>query len=77
MRSLTPVPFTEEALETCARNIRRVQAELGLPFIIENIAWLFDTPLSTLDEADFLAARGEGGGLRPAAGSAQRPLPTR
>ncbi|MCY1014616.1 DUF692 domain-containing protein [Pyxidicoccus sp. MSG2] len=54
VRSLTPVPFTEEALETCTRNIRRVQAELGLPFIIENIAWLFDTPLSTLDEADFL-----------------------
>jgi uncharacterized protein (UPF0276 family) len=54
VRSLTPVPFTEEALATCVRNIRRVQAELGLPFVIENIAWLFDTPLSTLDEADFL-----------------------
>lgn len=54
VRSLTPVPFTEEALETCVRNIRRIQAELGLPFIVENIAWLFDTPLSTLDEADFL-----------------------
>ncbi|QSQ27160.1 DUF692 domain-containing protein [Pyxidicoccus parkwayensis] len=54
VRSLTPVPFTEDALETCVRNIRRVKAELGLPFIVENIAWLFDTPLSTLDEADFL-----------------------
>jgi uncharacterized protein len=54
LRALTPVPRVEEALETCVRNIRRVQAELGRPFVVENIAWLFDDAQSTLDEADFL-----------------------
>lgn len=54
LRALTPVPRVEEAVETCVRNIRRVQAGLGLPFVVENIAWLFDDAQSTLDEADFI-----------------------
>jgi uncharacterized protein len=54
LRALTPVPFTEEALEVCVRNIRRVKAELGIPFVVENIAYLFDTPLNTLEESEFL-----------------------
>ncbi len=54
LRALTPVPLTEEALATCVRNIRAVRAELGLPFVVENIAWLFRDPLSEMDEADFI-----------------------
>jgi uncharacterized protein (UPF0276 family) len=55
LHALTPVPRVEEALETCVRNIRRVQEELGVPFVVENIAWLFDDGQSTLDEAEFLS----------------------
>jgi uncharacterized protein (UPF0276 family) len=55
LRALTPVPFTEQALETCVRNIRAIQAELKVPFVVENIAYLFDTPLDTMDELDFLS----------------------
>ncbi|MBN1204715.1 MAG: DUF692 domain-containing protein [Myxococcaceae bacterium] len=54
LRALTPVPLTEEALEVCVRNIRRVQAELAVPFVVENIAYLFETPLDTLPEEEFL-----------------------
>ncbi|XXF78567.1 DUF692 domain-containing protein [Myxococcaceae bacterium GXIMD 01537] len=54
LRALTPVPRVEEALATCVRNIRAVKEHLELPFVVENIAWLFDDGQSTMDEADFL-----------------------
>lgn len=54
VRALTPVPFCEAALEVVVRNARRAQAELGLPFLVENIAYYFHNPLSEMDEATFV-----------------------
>lgn len=54
VRALTPVPFTDEAVEVAARNIRRVQAALDVPFIVENIAYYLEHPTSAMDEAEFL-----------------------
>lgn len=54
VRGLTPLPFCEAALEAATRNIRRAQAALGRPFVIENIAYLFENPLGEMDEATFL-----------------------
>ena len=36
---LSPVPFTWEALEVLARNIRTVQARIAAPLILENITY--------------------------------------
>ncbi|MBU8895765.1 DUF692 domain-containing protein [Corallococcus sp. M34] len=60
LRALTPVPLTDEAVETCVRNARAVRADLGVPFVLENIAYLFHTDLDTLDEADFIRRVVEG-----------------
>jgi uncharacterized protein (UPF0276 family) len=54
VRALTPLPFTDEAVEVSARNIRAAQRELGVPFIVENIAYYFENPVSRLGEAEFL-----------------------
>lgn len=38
---LTPIPYTRESLRTVVRNVKRVQAELGRPFLLENISQYF------------------------------------
>ncbi|QAT88752.1 hypothetical protein EJ065_7227 [Corallococcus coralloides] len=60
LRALTPVPLTEEAVATCVRNVKAARADLDVPFVVENIAYLFHTPLNTLDEAEFLRRVVEG-----------------
>lgn len=54
IRALTPLPFNEAAVETSVRNVREVQRAFGVPFVLENIAYYFPNPLSTMDEAEFL-----------------------
>ncbi|HEX8629245.1 MAG TPA: DUF692 domain-containing protein [Catenuloplanes sp.] len=51
---LLPVPRSREAVEVVVGNVRRTQAELGVPLALEPIAALFDWPDDELDEAAFL-----------------------
>jgi len=60
IRALTPLPFTDEAVEAAVRNIREIQDMLGRPFVLENIAYYFGNPLSRMDEAEFLCRVLEG-----------------
>lgn len=51
---LSPVPFTHEALDALCRNIRRVQAEIEAPLILENITYTLRWPGAEMTEAQFL-----------------------
>ena len=51
---LSPVPFTWEALEVLARNIRTVQARIAAPLILENITYTLRWPETDMTEAQFL-----------------------
>lgn len=54
---LTPLPFSREAVETVAANARALQSALGgLPLLLENIAYGYVLPGSTMGEADFVRA---------------------
>lgn len=55
MGHFAPVPMTEEALDTCARNIDRIIDYFApLDFYLENIAYLFRLE-GTIAEAEFLS----------------------
>jgi hypothetical protein len=51
---LLPLPRTREAVAATTANVRRVQAELGVPLALEPIAALFDWPDDELTEAQFV-----------------------
>jgi uncharacterized protein (UPF0276 family) len=51
---LLPIPRSREAVDAVVANVRRTQAELGVPIALEPIAALFDWPDDELDEAAFL-----------------------
>jgi len=51
---LMPVPRTREALDVVVDNVKTVQAGLGVPFALENIAALLEWPDAELTEAQFL-----------------------
>ncbi len=51
---LLPLPRTREALDALTANVRRTQAELGVPLALEPIAALFDWPEDEYSEPDFL-----------------------
>jgi hypothetical protein len=53
---LLPLPFTEQAVRTTARNIRRVQEALGRRILIENISSYVRFRESEMEEWDFLGA---------------------
>jgi len=50
---LSPMPFTNEALDVLARNIRVVQQRISVPLILENITYIVEMP-SEMTEARFL-----------------------
>jgi uncharacterized protein (UPF0276 family) len=52
---LMPVPRTREALDVLVANVKTVQANLNVPFALENIAALLEWPDAELTEAQFLA----------------------
>lgn len=52
---LLPIPHTRAMLDVVVDNIRRAQAVLPVPLVIENIAALFAWPDAEMGEADFLA----------------------
>lgn len=51
---LTPIPWTEEALETVTTNVKQVMATIGPNFALENIANPFLWPNSTMSESEFV-----------------------
>jgi uncharacterized protein (UPF0276 family) len=51
---LAPMPFTREALDVLCRNIRRVQAQIAAPMILENITYTLQWPGADMTEAQFL-----------------------
>jgi uncharacterized protein (UPF0276 family) len=53
---LLPIPYTEEALTTVARNIDQAQMALGRPLLIENPSTYLEFSASGMREWEFLAA---------------------
>ncbi|HZX28069.1 MAG TPA: DUF692 domain-containing protein [Telluria sp.] len=56
LHDLLPLPYTEEALRTVVRNVRRAQDALERPLLLENVSSYVAYRSDTLTEWDFLAA---------------------
>jgi len=63
--ALMPVPKSEAAAESIVAKVRTVQSRVPFPFLLENIAYVFAWPDSTLSDAEFLnlICRESGAGL--------------
>jgi uncharacterized protein len=51
---LLPMPYTWEAVETTARNIREVQDFVGIPVAVENVSSYAEFQMSEMTEWEFL-----------------------
>ncbi|HEY7296687.1 MAG TPA: DUF692 domain-containing protein [Xanthobacteraceae bacterium] len=65
LANLLPLPKTQAVAESIIAKIRIVQSRISVPFLLENISYLFDWPDSILSDADFLSliCRESGAGL--------------
>ena len=65
LANLLPVPKTEAVAESIIGKVRTVQSRVPVPFLLENISYLFEWPDSDLSDAEFLNAicRETGAGL--------------
>jgi uncharacterized protein (UPF0276 family) len=65
LANLLPVPKTEAVAESIIAKVRTVQARIPVPFLLENISYLFDWPDSDMSDAEFLnlICRETGAGL--------------
>ncbi len=63
--NLLPLPKTEQVAEQIIGKVRTVQARVGVPFLLENITYMFEWPDSRLSDAEFLnlICRETGAGL--------------
>lgn len=63
--NLLPLPRTEAVAEQIIAKIREIRSQLGVPFLLENIANVFEWPQSTMSDAEFigLICRESGAGL--------------
>ncbi|MBD2194762.1 MULTISPECIES: DUF692 domain-containing protein [Calothrix] len=52
---LSPLPYTQEAVEVVCRNIAEVRRWIDMPFIVENITYMVTLPGAEMTEAQFLA----------------------
>ncbi len=52
--NLLPLPRTEAVAASLIAKIKVVQARVGVPFLLENIACVFEWPDAALSEAEFL-----------------------
>jgi uncharacterized protein len=59
MHDLFPLPYTEEAVATVVRNVRRVQDFLERPILLENVSSYLAFKADTFSEWDFVAAVAE------------------
>lgn len=53
---LTPLPWSEEALDVLERNIAAVREVLPVPLVLEHITFSLEYPGSTMSESAFLTA---------------------
>lgn len=54
LANLLPLPRTEAVAEAIIEKVRVVQSRISVPFLLENIAHVFEWPDSTMSEAEFL-----------------------
>jgi uncharacterized protein (UPF0276 family) len=63
--NLLPLPKTEAVAESIIAKVKTVQSRIPVPFLLENITYIFDWPDSELTDAEFLTliCRESGAGL--------------
>jgi uncharacterized protein len=63
--NLLPLPKTEAVAESIIAKVRTLQSRISVPFLLENITYLFEWPDSDMSDADFLnlICRETGAGL--------------
>jgi uncharacterized protein (UPF0276 family) len=54
LANLLPLPRTEAVADSIIAKIRVIQERISVPFLLENISYLFEWPDSTLSEPQFL-----------------------
>ena len=54
LMNLMPLPRTTAAAEGIVAKVRAIQAAIPVPFLLENIAYIFEWPVPEMDEASFL-----------------------
>jgi len=54
LANLLPLPQTEAIAEAIIAKVRTVQSRVGVPFLLENITYMFEWPDSELSDAEFL-----------------------
>ncbi len=52
---LSPLPFTQEAIEVVVQNIEQIREYITIPLILENITYMLEIPGSEMNEAEFLS----------------------
>jgi hypothetical protein len=52
--NLLPLPKTEAVAESIIAKVRSVQSRISVPFLLENISYVFEWPDSSLSDAEFL-----------------------
>jgi uncharacterized protein (UPF0276 family) len=65
LANLLPLPKTEEVAEAIIAKVRMIQSRIPVPFLLENISYLFEWPESQLTDVEFLnlICRETGAGL--------------
>jgi uncharacterized protein (UPF0276 family) len=65
LANLLPLPRTEAVAESVISKVRTVQARIPVPFLLENISYVFEWPDSAMSDAAFLnlICRETGAGL--------------
>jgi uncharacterized protein len=51
---LTPLPFTQEAIEVFSENVHKTKRIISTPLILENISYLVNIPHHEMTEAEFV-----------------------
>jgi len=54
LANLLPLPRTEEIAEAIIAKVRIVQSHIPVPFLLENISYLFEWPDSAMTDVEFL-----------------------
>jgi uncharacterized protein len=54
LATLLPLPKTEAVAASIISKVRHIQSCIPVPFLLENISYLFDWPDSTFSDAEFL-----------------------
>jgi uncharacterized protein (UPF0276 family) len=49
------LPFTDLGVAVAVENLKRTRAALGIPLLVENVAYYFALPGATMSEAEFLS----------------------